>query len=251
MSSLVTFSSGTRMRKPEVGFGVVGTNTQTTFSFIFCCTSSCCSLVMKANGIHAFAREFHEHDGFERTFFAGYERLVDLPDGAVKFVQQRHVHQQRGPSIRYLFADVIPRQHAHHAEISDRRQQQRHADSNTSTSGHRRHFKMRDGHLGRKNKQRVRDAGDRAEQPLDRRQRESNAGRDDRQSGQKTATASGQTNFSVPCAKSRVASEFAQGKAAGEFAQQAVFLTFHFAPRAGAQIIVAEQVQNAVNKVAH
>ena len=47
MSSLVTFSSGTRIKKPDVGFGVVGTNTHTTFSLVFCCTSSRCSLVRK------------------------------------------------------------------------------------------------------------------------------------------------------------------------------------------------------------
>src|SRR5882672_4593611 len=35
MSSLVTLSSGTTTRKPLVGLGVVGTKTQTTFSFVF------------------------------------------------------------------------------------------------------------------------------------------------------------------------------------------------------------------------
>ena len=45
ISSFVTLSSGTSTRKPEVGFGVVGMKTATTFSFVFCCTSACCSLV--------------------------------------------------------------------------------------------------------------------------------------------------------------------------------------------------------------
>src|ERR1044071_9011208 len=47
ISSLVTCSSGTKTRKPDVGLGVVGINTHTTFSFVFLCTSWCCSLVMK------------------------------------------------------------------------------------------------------------------------------------------------------------------------------------------------------------
>src|SRR5271165_1019226 len=47
MSSLVTLSSGISTRKPEVGLGVVGMKTATTFSLVFCCTSERCSLVRK------------------------------------------------------------------------------------------------------------------------------------------------------------------------------------------------------------
>src|ERR1035437_9815659 len=46
MSSLVTFSSGTKIRKPEVGFGVVGMKTPTRFFPIFFCASPCVSFVM-------------------------------------------------------------------------------------------------------------------------------------------------------------------------------------------------------------
>ena len=46
ISSLITLASGTISRKPEVGLGVAGTNTQTTFWPVLACTSSCWSLVM-------------------------------------------------------------------------------------------------------------------------------------------------------------------------------------------------------------
>jgi hypothetical protein len=45
ISSVITFSCGTNTKNPLVGFGVVGTNTLTTFSFVFACASPLVSLV--------------------------------------------------------------------------------------------------------------------------------------------------------------------------------------------------------------
>lgn len=47
MSSLMTFSSGTTIKNPPVGMGVVGMKMQTHFLFTFSLISSACSLVTK------------------------------------------------------------------------------------------------------------------------------------------------------------------------------------------------------------
>ena len=57
ISSLVTWSSGTRIKKPDVGLGVVGTKTQTTFSCRFRLHLVVLFAGDEPDGIHPLARE--------------------------------------------------------------------------------------------------------------------------------------------------------------------------------------------------
>ncbi len=98
MSSFVTFSSGTRIKNPEVGFGVVGIKTQTTFSFGFLLHFAVLFARDEADGINSRAAEIRPCTTVLNEFLLPDKRLVDLLDGAVNFVQHRHAHHQPCPS---------------------------------------------------------------------------------------------------------------------------------------------------------
>lgn len=165
MSSLVTFSSGTRMRKPEVGFGVVGMKTATRFFSGFFLDFTLRLVGEKADGITSSSGKFHQHDRLEGIFVAG-KRLIELLDRAIDLVQQRHVHHGRVEPFQQTLADVVTRQQADDGNQNHRERKRQHAPIPEHVAGLP---VFVDGFFiqekFKEEQQRVREIGGRAEQP--------------------------------------------------------------------------------------
>ncbi len=101
--------------------------------------------------------------------------------------------------------------------------------------------------LWQKKKQRVREAGNGSEKPFDDRQRD-DAGQRRRQARRKNWRASAQKTISSR-GYFRTPRDLRERKLSGKAAQQAVFLPLHFAPQIRLQIVMAKQMQNAVDDV--
>src|SRR5207249_689722 len=69
----------------------------------------------KPYGPVAGLRKFNEHDLLERRFVRG-ESLIDLFDGEIDFVQQRHAQETLIEQLDHLLADIIASEPAHEAD---------------------------------------------------------------------------------------------------------------------------------------
>ena len=103
--------------------------------------------------------------------------------------------------------------------------------------------------FGQKKQQQIGEAGNGAKEPFHHRQRD-DAGQDDDQAGKKTGAPARKKRFSharILAVRDNCANEIFCGQAA----HQPVFLALHPAARRRLQIVMAQQMQNAVDNVTH
>lgn len=129
------------------------------FSVLFACD--------EADRIHSRARKFHEHDGFEGIFIAG-ERIVDLLDGGVNFIEQRNSQHYGIQPFDHFSAEIISREPPNNADEQNGDQQSDQAPIPIDRIGGG--IGVRDA-FWQKKQEPIRDAGNRAEQPFDDRNR--------------------------------------------------------------------------------
>ena len=116
----------------------------------------------ETNGVLAGAREFDQHDLFKGGFAARRERLIDLLDGAVDFVEQGDTEQGQINQLNQFLAKIVTRQAAHQTDQQHRQQQGDQAPIPMHRAGAK---VLVSPFLGQKNQQRIGDVRHGAEQP--------------------------------------------------------------------------------------